>query len=48
MVMVTVQMGEYVETMDRQAAIVVFPEVIASVIAIAIESWRETAATEWK
>ena len=35
MVMATVQMGEYVQTMSEAAA-VVFAEVIASVIAIAI------------
>jgi hypothetical protein len=37
MVMATVHMGEYVQTME--AAIVVFAEVIASVIAIAIAIW---------
>jgi hypothetical protein len=36
MVMATVRMGEHVQTMGRQAATVVFAEVIASVIAIAI------------
>jgi hypothetical protein len=32
-IMATVQTGEYVQTMGRQAATVAFPEVIASVIA---------------
>ena len=32
----TVRMGEYVQTMDREAAAVVFAEVIAILIAIAI------------
>ena len=36
MVMATVRMGEHVQTMGKQAATVVFAEVIASVIAIAI------------
>ena len=36
MVMATVRVGEHVRTMGRQAATVVFLEVIASVIAIAI------------
>ena len=36
MVMAAVQMGEYVQTMGREAAIVVFAGVIASVNAIAI------------
>ena len=36
MVMVTVQMGEYVKTMCREAATVVFAEMIVGVIAIAI------------
>ena len=40
--MTTVRMGEHVQTMGRQAATVVFPEVIANVIAIA--SWWETVA----
>jgi hypothetical protein len=34
MVMATVQMGEYVQTMGREAAIAVFAEVIAIAIAI--------------
>ena len=34
MVMTTVQMGEYVQTMGREAAIVVFAEMIAIAIAI--------------
>ena len=48
MVMATVRMGEHVRTMGRQVATVVFPEVMAGVIAIAIESrWElETAAAE--
>jgi hypothetical protein len=36
MVMATVQMGAHVQTMGREAATVVFAEVIASVTAIAI------------
>jgi hypothetical protein len=36
LVMATVRMGEHVQTMGKQAATVVFAEVIASVIAIAI------------
>jgi hypothetical protein len=40
MVMATVHMGEYVQTMGREAAIAVFAQVIASVIAI----WWETVA----
>jgi hypothetical protein len=40
MVMMTVRMEEHVQTMGRQAANVVFPEVIVSVIANA--SWWET------
>ena len=50
MVMATVRMEEHVQTMDSQAATVVFPEVIARVIAIAIAivvaTWWETAAAE--
>jgi hypothetical protein len=42
MAMATVQVGEYVQTMDRQAATVAFPEVIASAIA----SLWETATAE--
>jgi hypothetical protein len=37
-------MGEHVQTMCRQAVIVVLPEVIASVIAAAI--WWEVAVAE--
>jgi hypothetical protein len=37
----TVQIGEYVQTMGRQAVTVVFPEVIAEVIANVIPSWWE-------
>ena len=36
MVMDTVRMGEYVQTMGREAATVVFAEMTVSVIAIAI------------
>jgi hypothetical protein len=36
MAMATVRVGEHVQTMGRQAATVVFAEVMASVIAIAI------------
>jgi hypothetical protein len=36
MVMAAVQMGEYVQTMDKEAATVVFAGVIACVIANAI------------
>jgi hypothetical protein len=44
MAMETVPMGAHVQTMGRQAATVVFPEVIASVIA---SRWElETAAAE--
>jgi len=50
MVMVTVPMGEHVQTMGRQAATLVLPEVIASVIAISIviaRRWElETAGGE--
>jgi hypothetical protein len=48
MAMETVRMGAHVQTMGRQAATVVFPEVIASVIVIVIASrWElETAAAE--
>jgi hypothetical protein len=42
MVMGTVQVGEYVQTMGRQAATVAFPEVIASVFV----SWWEIATSE--
>jgi hypothetical protein len=42
MVMATVRMGEHVQTMGRQAATVVVPEVIAIVIA----SLRESAVAE--
>ena len=47
MVMAIVRMGpgEHEQTMDRQAATVVFPEVIANVIAM-IAGWRETVAAE--
>jgi hypothetical protein len=38
MVMATVRMGEHVQTMGRQAATVVVPEVIAIVIASLWES----------
>jgi len=38
MEMATFRMGEHAQTMRRRAATVVFPEVIASVIAIAIAS----------
>jgi len=41
--MATIQMGEYVQTMGREAATVVSAEVIASVIAI----WWETVAVGW-
>jgi hypothetical protein len=40
MVMPTVQMGEYVQTMGREVAAVVFAKMIASVIVLAI--WQET------
>jgi hypothetical protein len=43
MVMATVRMGEHVQTMGRQAATFVFPEVIASMIAIA-SCWEIVAA----
>jgi hypothetical protein len=46
MVIATVRMRGRVQTMGRQVATVVFPEVIASVIATAIASWWETAAAE--
>ena len=48
MVTATVRLGEHRQTMGRQAATVVFSEMIASVIAIAIAiaSWWETAAAE--
>jgi hypothetical protein len=46
MVTATVRLGEHGQTMGRQAATVVFSEMIASVIAIAIASWWETAAAE--
>jgi hypothetical protein len=46
MVMATVRMGEHVQTMGRQAATVVFPEVIAGVIVIVIASWWKNAASE--
>ena len=44
MVMVTVRMGEHVQTMGRQAATVVLSEVMAMMIANA--NWWETAASE--
>jgi hypothetical protein len=44
MVMATVQMGEYVQTMGRRAAIVGIAGVIASVIVIAIAIREETVA----
>ena len=37
-------MGEHAQTMGKQAVTVVFPEVVASVIAIA--SWWEAAVAE--
>jgi len=44
MVMATVQMGEHGQTMGRQAATVVFPEVMASLIA---SKWKlETAVAD--
>ena len=46
MAIVPMPVGEYGQTMGRQAATVVFPEVIASVIAIAIAIWWETAVAE--
>jgi hypothetical protein len=46
MVMAIVRMGEHEQTMGRQAAIVVFSEVIARVTAIVVASWWETAAAD--
>jgi len=42
MIIAIVQMGDYVQTMGRETATVVFVELIA----IAIASWWETAAAE--